>query len=65
MLIDGCLFDDCYASEKGGGFHLEGGQISVVNSLFYNNTAGSVNEERGTVTARATELETTTSKCWL
>ncbi len=47
MLIDGCLFDDCYASKKGGGFHQENGNTSVINSLFYNSTVGSVNEENG------------------
>lgn len=47
VLIDGCLFEDCYASKKGGGFHQEDGHVSVINSLFYNSTVGSVNEESG------------------
>jgi len=47
VLIDGCLFDDCYASKKGGGFHQEDGRASIVNSLFCNNTAGSINLEKG------------------
>lgn len=47
MLIEGCLFDDCYASEKGGGIHQDDGRLSIVNSLFFNNTAGSSNEEKG------------------
>jgi len=47
VLIDGCLFDSCYASKKGGGFHQEDGYVSVINSLFYNNVAGSTNEEAG------------------
>lgn len=47
VLVDGCLFDDCYASKKGGGFHQEDGYVSILNSLFYNNTAGSGNEEFG------------------
>ncbi len=47
VLVDGCLFDSCYASKKGGGFHQEDGYISVVDSLFYNNVAGSTNEEAG------------------
>ena len=47
MLIDGTLFSDCYASKKGGGFHQEDGYVSVVNSSFYNNTAGTGNEKAG------------------
>ncbi|CBJ32402.1 adhesin-like protein [Ectocarpus siliculosus] len=45
VLVEGCLFDTCYASKKGGGLIQESGQLSVVGSLFYNNTAGSNNEE--------------------
>ncbi|CAM9574874.1 unnamed protein product, partial [Ectocarpus sp. 12 AP-2014] len=45
VLVEGCLFDTCYASKKGGGLLQESGQLSVVGSLFYNNTAGSNNEE--------------------
>ena len=47
ILIDGCLFEDCYAGKKGGGMHQGVGQISVLNSVFYNNRAGSNNVEDG------------------
>lgn len=47
VLIDGCLFEKCYASKKGGGLHQGIGQMTVVDSLFYNNTAGSGNSEAG------------------
>ncbi len=52
VLIDGCLFQDCYASKKGGGFHQEDGHVSVINSLFYNSTVGRANEESGAGMAR-------------
>ncbi|CAN0448965.1 unnamed protein product, partial [Ectocarpus sp. 8 AP-2014] len=45
VLVEGCLFDTCYASKKGGGLLQESGQLSVVGSLFYNNTAGSDNQD--------------------
>eukprot|EP00752_Nemacystus_decipiens_P007772 g6941.t1 len=45
VLIDGTLFNDCYASKRGGGFHQEDGYISVMNSAFHDNIAGSSNEE--------------------
>ncbi|CAN0008375.1 unnamed protein product, partial [Scytosiphon promiscuus] len=45
VLIDGCLFDDGYAAKKGGGMHQGVGQITVTDSLFLNNTAGSGNVE--------------------
>lgn len=47
VLVEGCLFDTCYASKKGGGLLQESGQLSVVGTLFYNNTAGSNNVESG------------------
>ena len=47
MLLDGCLFDDNYASNKGGGVHMGNGSVSVVDSLFFNNLAGSDNVEDG------------------
>ena len=47
MSVDGCLFDDNYASKKGGGMHMGNGQVSVVDSLFFNNLAGSNNKESG------------------
>lgn len=47
VLVDGCLFEKCYASKKGGGLHQGIGQMTVVDSLFYNNTAGSGNKEAG------------------
>ena len=49
ILIDGCLFEDCYASKKGGGMHQGIGQISVLGSVFYNCNAGSGNTEDGEV----------------
>ena len=45
MSVDGCLFDDNYARKKGGGVHVGKGQVSVVDSLFFNNLAGSDNVE--------------------
>ncbi|CAN0356022.1 unnamed protein product, partial [Ectocarpus sp. 12 AP-2014] len=45
VLVDGCLFEKCFASKKGGGMHQGIGQISVLDSVFYNNTAGSANIE--------------------
>ncbi|CBJ33129.1 asn/thr-rich large protein family protein [Ectocarpus siliculosus] len=45
VLVEGCLFDTCYASKKGGGLLQESGQLSVVGSLFFNNTAGSDNQD--------------------
>ncbi|CAN0082894.1 unnamed protein product, partial [Ectocarpus sp. 8 AP-2014] len=45
VLVDGCLFEKCFASKKGGGMHQWMGQISVLDSVFYNNTAGSANRE--------------------
>ncbi|CBJ26637.1 adhesin-like protein [Ectocarpus siliculosus] len=45
VLVDGCLFEKCFASKKGGGMHQGIGQISVLDSVFYNNTAGSTNIE--------------------
>ncbi|CAM9587167.1 unnamed protein product [Ectocarpus fasciculatus] len=45
VLVEGCLFDTCYASKKGGGLLQESGQLTVVGTLFYNNTAGSDNVE--------------------
>lgn len=47
ILIDGCLFEKCYAAKKGGGMHQGIGQITVLDSLFFNNTAGSNNVEAG------------------
>lgn len=47
MLLDGCLFDGCYASKKGGGVHQGIGQVTVLDSLFYENIAGSDNVEDG------------------
>ena len=47
MSVDGCLFDDNYASSKGGGVNIDKGQVSVVDSLFFNNLAGSKNVESG------------------
>lgn len=49
ILIDGCLFEDCYASRKGGGMHQGVGQTSVLGSVFYNSSAGSNNEKDGEV----------------
>ena len=47
MFIDGCLFNDNYASKKGAGVQVGIGQVSIVNSLFFDNTAGSDNVESG------------------
>lgn len=47
ILIDGCLFEKCYSSKKGGGMHQGIGQITVLDSVFFNNTAGSNNKKAG------------------
>ena len=47
MFIDGWLFNDNYASKKGAGVQVDIGQVSIVNSLFFNNVAGSGNYESG------------------
>lgn len=47
VLLDGCLFDTCYAGKKGGGLLQEDGQMSIANSLFFKNRAGSNNKEGG------------------
>ena len=47
LYLDGCLFDDNYANNKGGGVIIDEGQVSIVNSLFFNNLAGSDNVEFG------------------
>lgn len=47
ILVDGCLFDSCYAGSEGGGVYHVSGQMSVVDSIFYNNTAGSNNVDAG------------------
>ena len=47
LYINGCLFDDNYANKKGGGVHIGVGRVSVMDSLFSNNSAGSNNVENG------------------
>lgn len=45
--MDRCLFDGCFASNKGGGVHVANGKFSMLKSTFVNNTAGSDNVESG------------------
>ena len=45
--IDGSLFNENYARNNGGGVHMGNGQVSVVDSLFFNNVAGSSNVDDG------------------
>lgn len=52
VLINGSLFEDSYASKKGGGLHHGTGQVSVLGSVFYNNRAGSGNVQEGAVSLR-------------
>lgn len=47
VLVDGCLFEECYAKRKGGGVAHKNGNMSVVNSVFYGNRAGGENIEHG------------------
>lgn len=47
LVLEGCMFDTCYGGKEGGGLLHEFGRLSIVDSLFYNNTAGSGNEEGG------------------
>lgn len=41
ILVDGCIFEECYAGAKGGALVQDSGNLSVVSSTFYNNSAGS------------------------
>eukprot|EP00752_Nemacystus_decipiens_P010943 g9725.t1 len=43
VMINSSLFDSCYASIRGGGFHQYDGYASVSHSSFFNNSAGSDN----------------------
>ena len=52
ILIDGCLFEDSYASNEGGGLHHGTGQLSVLRSVFYNSSAGNGNIEDGELSSR-------------
>ncbi|CAM9791978.1 unnamed protein product, partial [Ascophyllum nodosum] len=45
LSINSSLFDDNYASKKGGGVDAGRGNVSVVDSIFFNNLAGSDNVE--------------------
>lgn len=45
MFIDGCTFEDNYASVSGGGVHQDIGHIYMNDSNFFSNTAGSNNEK--------------------
>lgn len=45
VLVDGCLFEANYANHMGGAIHHDDTHISVVGSAFFNNVAGSENEE--------------------
>lgn len=63
VLIDGCLFEDCYASKKGGGMHQGVGQTSVLGSVFYNNSAGSDNIEDGEVSSLLVKCVPVTEVC--
>lgn len=49
MLVEGCLFDECYAKRKGGGVSHKNGNMSVLGSVFYGNRAGGKNIEHGEV----------------
>lgn len=43
VFVDGCLFQECYAAKKGGGMHQFDGQVTVTDSVFYQNLAGGDN----------------------
>lgn len=45
--VDGCLFEGCFAGNKGGGLSQDDGQLSVLSSVFYNNVALSDIEDDG------------------
>lgn len=47
VIVDGCLFEECYAKRKGGGVAHKNGNMSVVSSVFYGNRAGGENIEHG------------------
>lgn len=47
VMVDSCMFEQCYASKKGGALHQGVGQITVLNSVFFENVAGSDNDESG------------------
>ena len=45
VLVDGCLFEGNYANDKGGAINHEDKHISVLGSVFYNNSVGSESKE--------------------
>lgn len=58
ILVDSCLLEDCYAGAKGGALVQEGGNISVLNSTFHNNSVGSSDADDGEQTKAHTKLLT-------
>lgn len=46
-MVERCLFDGGYAQNQGAGISQKNGNTSVINSVFYNNTAGGKNIDEG------------------
>lgn len=46
-LVSGSLFEECYASKRGGGLHQYEGNLTVSATVFANNSAGGDNDESG------------------
>ena len=47
VLVSGCFFEGGYARDRGAGISLGYGNISVLDSVFYDNVAGGDNEKGG------------------
>lgn len=45
--MDNCKIEECYASGKGGGLQFARGNMTVLDSHFFNNAVGSENVEDG------------------
>lgn len=52
LLMDNCKIEECYASKKGGGLQFARGNMTVLGSHFFNNSAGSENLEDGKVSLK-------------
>eukprot|EP00904_Undaria_pinnatifida_P010820 jgi/Undpi1/6869/HiC_scaffold_21.g09345.m1 len=56
VLIDSCLFEGGYAQNKGAGISHGNGNMSVLRSVFYNNTAGGNNIDSEEPTGEGADL---------
>lgn len=44
LLVESCVFEECFAAKKGGAIQHSIGGVTVANSTFWKNSAGSGNE---------------------